>query len=1137
MRVRLTLGSEATEVMPASKRVLRRQCGENVGASAPDVRKLTFHNEAAGGAAPPAGRSCEKKRSASKLSGVSVKQYQIGRGLDHALVVSGSGGLAAWKALPERCRLLSATEHRYVVDAPGPWDDYTAPVWRRICVKDYATGAKRFEVPVGATMRRRSLLVAFHDEHGVQLSLLQKLMAKMKLRLVSFRDPFHRYWRDLILSAKEAGLWPDVLEFMHVMNLPFGPWKTAKWWQEMRDVMADHFANNDRFNALFQTLYVHLQREAVRNGRVDAPLDTDEAAGQVWSYLRSVTILKRKGFRVKTKTWFELVKRLDKFRLEHFAVLYVLCVLCHSQGHFSTTQDMPIFGCALPPAVVSVLPGDAEHSRKDPQGKHGARMRSLRARCQNACVVAAMCQGQAGALARANLFIAVARPVWTAFARDEIGLTGENQVCERYVAYSVAGQRYVTGRIWHVLRDASSLAQVFDVPREERVDVAPSVYKPQVRALVAVKELKAPAALCARPVAQWLADLAFHDEHGQMAELAEVMWKFAAHLAKHRCLSMGAYVSIPPGQFAALLASKASLRREALQEQRANWDTLLDVEDRMHGDRNVADIVKAIGFLFHDIPREILAALAQHDFQIVPPDVLNMLDTMFRGFGSSRMNEKNFNAVKDTCRLNKDIRKTNRVMRHYIPSLLRVLPKQFQRAEVECGASEPAPGNRSVQKEDFEALAGEFSMGDEELVAAISTDSRDVFPCTTAIGLRRQVAAWRLLRHCNALPADWARVGNSWHALLLPCPGVARRESDGSHHIVMETTEHGALLWPSERFQEGGLTWFRPSLAPGAAPTWATILSTREWRACEVAALCPEVHGCFLRAAVPGGPSVPALGQELVVLARHPMQDLWSVAAYAGFQWCGDKALSAAITHLKLNDGVAVAARPKLILEKVEVLTKWALPSISDEQLASVILARAGLATARRRPSLLLDGDALSKAQGCFVAKDFQEIQTFQRDELDRREALHASSLDWLLSKGYISAEVHAQEKKRATRKPASEPAPTGGAAQPAKKPQHGRKKVEYYTESWVRANVIPQRIKGCTITHVCNVHATCWTAKYPGAASKTKAYGDTITSEAACDTVCMWQWQRHIEKCPGAVCPWDFPSALPLRKSGAAAG
>ncbi len=54
---------------------------------------------------------------------------------------------------------------------------------------------------------------------------------------------------------------------------------------------------------------------------------------------------------------------------------------------------------------------------------------------------------------------------------------------------------------------------------------------------------------------------------------------------------------------------------------------------------------------------------------------------------------------------------------------------------------------------------------------------------------------------------------------------------------------------------------------------------------------------------------------------------------------------------------------------------------------------------------------------------------------------------------------------------------------------------------------MIPQGVKGCTIVHVVNAHTMCWMAKYPGAGSRTKTYNETITSTAACDTVCLWQW------------------------------
>ena len=40
---------------------------------------------------------------------------------------------------------------------------------------------------------------------------------------------------------------------------------------------------------------------------------------------------------------------------QHYQILYVLCVLVHSQGHFKTIDDMPIWGGAHPPALVAYV--------------------------------------------------------------------------------------------------------------------------------------------------------------------------------------------------------------------------------------------------------------------------------------------------------------------------------------------------------------------------------------------------------------------------------------------------------------------------------------------------------------------------------------------------------------------------------------------------------------------------------------------------------------------------------------------------------------------------------------------------------------------------------------------------------------
>ena len=158
------------------------------------------------------------------------------------------------------------------------------------------------EVPVGAQSPSRSVLVQFADECASQLM-------------------------------------STVYEAMHVMNIPRGPWKSGKWWLEMKESMDKHFQRNSHENPLFKTI-----------------------------------------------------------------------------------EDMPIWGGAHPPALVAVLPGVQEHSKKDKTGNAGRNLRVLRARCANACMMGAYLQGLSDAQPLGEMMLALVAPVWTAATKDTEGL-------------------------------------------------------------------------------------------------------------------------------------------------------------------------------------------------------------------------------------------------------------------------------------------------------------------------------------------------------------------------------------------------------------------------------------------------------------------------------------------------------------------------------------------------------------------------------------------------------------------------------------------------------------------------------------------------------------------------------------------
>ena len=106
--------------------------------------------------------------------------------------------------------MLSPTEVRYEANDCAPFENHDADVWQRFCVEDVATGKRRFEVPADVGEPSRPLLVAYTDECGPNVGLLQGLAYGAFMRLWFFCDPFHRVRNDVKLALQEAGLWADV---------------------------------------------------------------------------------------------------------------------------------------------------------------------------------------------------------------------------------------------------------------------------------------------------------------------------------------------------------------------------------------------------------------------------------------------------------------------------------------------------------------------------------------------------------------------------------------------------------------------------------------------------------------------------------------------------------------------------------------------------------------------------------------------------------------------------------------------------------------------------------------------------------------------------------------------------------------
>ncbi len=827
---------------------------------------------------------------------------------------------------------------------------------------------------------------------------------------------------------------------------------------------------------------------------------------------------------MKLKTWWEFFQRLKSLVSQHYSILYVLCALVHSQGHFKTIEDMPIWGGAHPPALVSVLPGDKEHSKKDKTGDAGKNLRALRARCANACMMGAHLQGLSDAQPLGEMMLALAAPVWTAATKDTQGLKSEDGVLKRYIAYAACGQTYVVARIWERLASPAVAAKIFS----ENADAPPAAvpraaYDRQwaERASWLVEGAGA-ASSSAHPPACYPLAFQFHEEHVRNAELVRHAWSFAASLATHRCQTMAQYTDLPPAQFATLLADDARLFALGMRKQRENWLTLCEAEKEQFDDadplvaKQIQVVMQTIGFLHQDVPREILASLAQHSFKVLPPTEKSLLSEAFCGLGQSRVLEKAFNQTKNTARRCANVKLSRRAMRHYIPCVHRVLSKEFLRDEVSLDSSSiSARGlSRTVPASEYTAEHGDSSVPEADLRKAASDPPRNSYPSTDAQGLHKQPAAWNLLHECRKASA-WRSITHAWRALLFPHHGIIIKNSDSSAYIVLKATRFGVQLWPAEEVRLRGALCFRPSLQEHARARWQAVLDVEEWRACLVEPLPPEV---VEHAGVPQPDAEPRL------LARHKPQSAWVTSAFEGFSLLNSTDLSQLIVEKDLNKGVAKEEQPRLMLHKVLVCVRWALPGISKEKQAEIIKRRAGIACGNRRPSLLLDGNCLDSCGGALSRDDAKSAKEQQAETVDTTRVLEVSVINWLRKEGLITEaekEAFEQARNRPARREAAKPPPD-------------RKKIEFPCEAWIKANVVtPLGVSGAYVRNNVNAGEECWKAGYPkdpmrptDPASRQRSYNTRgIANEAACLHVCQWLWKQHSVR-TGVPCPWDFTGA-----------
>ena len=186
------------------------------------------------------------------------------RSLGHALTLAGSG-LQRFAPQEGEAPLApcSSDEVRYFIAWEGPWPFEVPPEHlphaRKSIVKDKVSGKKRFEL---VEFQKCRPTISLSIDQGSKFWAATWFMSHyLHLRMATVFDPHHRCWNDIMDALGSCGLKHLVFEYMIVLNLAHGPWKSCEFWRQLQEGMDSYLRRADVHDDLFLLLYSRISHD------------------------------------------------------------------------------------------------------------------------------------------------------------------------------------------------------------------------------------------------------------------------------------------------------------------------------------------------------------------------------------------------------------------------------------------------------------------------------------------------------------------------------------------------------------------------------------------------------------------------------------------------------------------------------------------------------------------------------------------------------------------------------------------------------------------------------------------------------------------------------------------------------------
>ena len=303
-----------------------------------------------------------------KASGKLIRRsaYNVGRALDHALSLAGSG-LSRFSDEHAAVPLLKAGETRYYRPskrAPD-FDASDGVSWRRSCIWCPATKKARFDLPGSNDEKHHTVLALVADE-GPKDSPLYNFLAAKKFRFVWLFDPLHRTQNDLRLAATQSDNWSMISDTSVVLNFDSGPFRSSENFGRMKEAIKEFASIGSVGDDLLMSYFEDMCKECN-----DIPTDfaSDEHIERVVTRMPYDVCFSRMDQRVKWSRWGSHHQRILAFRphrLQKRFALDLVMVLSADPvgdiGRFVLEVDAPPVSDGVPPSSATAASSTASAS-------------------------------------------------------------------------------------------------------------------------------------------------------------------------------------------------------------------------------------------------------------------------------------------------------------------------------------------------------------------------------------------------------------------------------------------------------------------------------------------------------------------------------------------------------------------------------------------------------------------------------------------------------------------------------------------------------------------------------------------------------------------------------------------------------